>query len=254
MPDQQQTPVGRRARPSASSACGGVEAARRAARGPRAARAAPRSTPPPPARRSGARARLGLNRTASKRRCQPRERDAGSARLLLARARSSGARSPRACRAAQPPRDEVARAGEPFASQLALRGVAMPGLASARRRVSVGCRRVSDVAWSAWSTIASTAGGATRCDHGCAPSASGEHGASRPGRQRPLPVHQPRALVARLQRPRAAARRGRARAAARAGQVLRDLHDQPRRVLHGARRRACATRSTRAWRTRPRTG
>ena len=53
----------------------------------------------------------------------------------------------------------------------------------------------------------------------------------------PLAVPQPRALVARLQRPRAAARRGRARAAARAREVLRDLHDQPRRVLHGARRR-----------------
>ena len=52
-----------------------------------------------------------------------------------------------------------------------------------------------------------------------------------------LAVPQPRALLARLQRPRAAARRGRAPAAARAGQVLRDLHDQPRRVLHGARRR-----------------
>ena len=43
--------------------------------------------------------------------------------------------------------------------------------------------------------------------------------------------------MAGLQRARAAARRGRGTAAAGAREVLRDLHNQPRRVLHGARRR-----------------
>ena len=43
--------------------------------------------------------------------------------------------------------------------------------------------------------------------------------------------------MAGLQRARAAAGRGRADSAAGAREVLRDLHDQPRRVLHGARRR-----------------
>ncbi len=50
-------------------------------------------------------------------------------------------------------------------------------------------------------------------------------------------VHQPRALLARLQRARARARGRSGGAAARAGQVLRDLLVEPRRVLHGPRRR-----------------
>ncbi len=49
---------------------------------------------------------------------------------------------------------------------------------------------------------------------------------------------QPRALVARPEQARARARRRPGRAAARARQVLRDLLLEPRRVLHGARRRA----------------
>ena len=53
----------------------------------------------------------------------------------------------------------------------------------------------------------------------------------------PLALRQPRAVVARLQRPRAAARRGPEPAAAGAREVLRDLQLEPRRVLHGARRR-----------------
>ncbi len=44
--------------------------------------------------------------------------------------------------------------------------------------------------------------------------------------------------MAGLQRARAAVGRGRAGTAAGAREVLRDLHDQPRRVLHGARRRS----------------
>ena len=61
--------------------------------------------------------------------------------------------------------------------------------------------------------------------------------AGRPRRERADAAPQPRALVARLQRPRARARRGPDGAAARAGQVLLDLLVEPRRVLHGARRR-----------------
>ena len=57
------------------------------------------------------------------------------------------------------------------------------------------------------------------------------------GRRRPVALPQPRAVVARLQRARAAARRGRRPAAAGAREVLRDLQLEPRRVLHGARRR-----------------
>ena len=51
-----------------------------------------------------------------------------------------------------------------------------------------------------------------------------------------------------------AARRGREHPAARAPEVLRDLVHQPRRVLHGPRRRACTTWSTRASTRRARTG
>ena len=50
-------------------------------------------------------------------------------------------------------------------------------------------------------------------------------------------LHQSRALLARLQRARARPRRRRVGAAARADQVLLDLLVEPRRVLHGARRR-----------------
>ena len=60
------------------------------------------------------------------------------------------------------------------------------------------------------------------------------HGSHRPGA--PGPLLQPRALVAGLQRPGPAARRGRFGAAAGADQVLRDLGVEPGRVLHGAGR------------------
>ena len=57
-----------------------------------------------------------------------------------------------------------------------------------------------------------------------------------PARSRgPLPLLQPRALLARLQRPRPAAGRGRVGSPARAGQVLCDLGVEPGRVLHGPR-------------------
>ena len=56
--------------------------------------------------------------------------------------------------------------------------------------------------------------------------------------------------MAGLQRARAAAGRGRADPAAGAREVLRDLHDEPRRVLHGARRRP--TRPDRRRRGEPR--
>ena len=49
-------------------------------------------------------------------------------------------------------------------------------------------------------------------------------------------VPEPRALVARVQRARARARRGSVAAAARTGQVPRDLQSEPRRVLPGAGR------------------
>ena len=56
------------------------------------------------------------------------------------------------------------------------------------------------------------------------PTPSTSSNPSRRSRSPTGPVPQPRAVVAGLQRPRAAARRGRARAAARAREVLRDLH------------------------------
>ena len=52
-----------------------------------------------------------------------------------------------------------------------------------------------------------------------------------------VPVHQPRAVVARIQRARAARGARRAQPAARAGQVPGHLRRQPRRVLPGPRRR-----------------
>ena len=55
-----------------------------------------------------------------------------------------------------------------------------------------------------------------------------------PGPRGLLPLLQPRALLARLQRSRPPARRGPVGAAPRAGQVLRDLGVEPGRVLHGA--------------------
>ena len=71
------------------------------------------------------------------------------------------------------------------------------------------------------------------------PAGADRHSPLRPAR-RPLP--QPRAVVARLQRPRARAGRGPQPAAAGARQVPGDLREQPRRVLHGPRRRAEAPR------------
>ncbi len=58
-------------------------------------------------------------------------------------------------------------------------------------------------------------------------------------------VSQPRALLARLQRAGAAPRRGPGHAAAGAGEVPRDLRQQPRRVLHGAGGRAEAAAANR---------
>ena len=62
--------------------------------------------------------------------------------------------------------------------------------------------------------------------------------APRPPRQGDLPVPQPRAVVARVQRPRPARGARRAEPAARAGQVPGHLRRQPRRVLPGPRGRA----------------
>ena len=66
-----------------------------------------------------------------------------------------------------------------------------------------------------------------------APRCHGGDGRAQP----PELLLQPRAVLAGLQRPRPAARRGRGDAAARAAEVLRDLVLEPRRVLHGPRRR-----------------
>ena len=68
-------------------------------------------------------------------------------------------------------------------------------------------------------------------------------------------VPQPRDVLAGLQRAGAGAGRGRRAAAARAGEVPRDLRQQPRRVLHGPRRRpqaAAEHRPRRPLRRRPR--
>ncbi len=64
-----------------------------------------------------------------------------------------------------------------------------------------------------------------------------ERGPRAPRPERSRAVRQPRALVARLQRPRPPAGRGRVAAAARTAQVPGDLRHQSRRVLHGPRRR-----------------
>ena len=70
------------------------------------------------------------------------------------------------------------------------------------------------------------------------PPAPGDVARDRAGRPRRLPpVLQPRAVVAGLQRPRARARRADRHAAAGAREVRRDLHLEPRRVLHDPRRR-----------------
>ena len=66
-------------------------------------------------------------------------------------------------------------------------------------------------------------------------------------------VPEPRAVPARPDPARARPRRGPDRAAARARQVLRDRLVDPRRVLHGAGRRASRTRSSRARRCARRT-
>ena len=68
--------------------------------------------------------------------------------------------------------------------------------------------------------------------------------------RRPLP--QPRAVLARLQRPGAGAGRGPQPAAAGAGQVPGDLRHQPRRVLHGPGGRAEAPRRDRPGRAQRR--
>ena len=85
----------------------------------------------------------------------------------------------------------------------------------------------------------------------------------RPGRRRPgaprpsrrtaaarRPVPRPRAVLAGVQRAGARARRGPRPAAARARQVPGDLRQQPRRVLHGARRRPQAAHRHRHRRAR----
>ena len=88
-------------------------------------------------------------------------------------------------------------------------------------------------------------GGARRGGRGRSDQPARPHPGTRVGAaRRPLP--QPRAVLARLQRPGAGARRGPQPAAAGAGQVPRDLRVQPRRVLHGAGRRAEAPRRHRA--------
>ena len=73
--------------------------------------------------------------------------------------------------------------------------------------------------------------------------AAAEAPAARP--RAALALLQPGALLAGLQRPRAPARRGPERPAARAAEVRRDLLEQPRRVLHGARGRDARVRRRR---------
>ena len=99
-----------------------------------------------------------------------------------------------------------------------------------RRPTRSGCDRRACPADDGIERASAADGGAT-----VAPEAGPDQGlGARP--HRPLALLQPRALLARLQRPGPAARRGPARAAAGAGQLLRDLRGQPRRVLHGAGR------------------
>ena len=71
--------------------------------------------------------------------------------------------------------------------------------------------------------------------------------------RRSLAVHQPRTLVAGVQRPRARRGARRAQPAARAAEIRRDLRHEPRRVLHDSRRgdqaadrgaRSCAAPTT----------
>ena len=82
-----------------------------------------------------------------------------------------------------------------------------------------------------------------------APLRAGLRGAGRGhGVRRPVP--RPRALLAALQPARPRARRGHLAAAAGAGAVPGDLRQQPRRVLHGARRRPQAAHRRRRRRAR----
>ena len=74
--------------------------------------------------------------------------------------------------------------------------------------------------------------------------------APRPAPAAARPLHRPRAVLARVQPPRARPRRGRAAADPRALELPRDLRVEPRRVLHGAGRRPEAPHPHRSSRCR----